>query len=309
MVILITGGSGFLGQKLVRRFRQEKHIEVLAPRSTEMDLMDLNSVCRYLQRHEHVDGILHSAAYYGGIGINMYQPADMFHINSIMALNVWEAAARMKIKKVFSVGSACAYPGDVGEDLVEENLEAGPCHESVEGYGMTKRIHLVCQRQYRKQHGIMGGQAILTNLYGPHDDFTIYRSHVVGALIARFIEAVQEDKPSVKCWGDGSPIREFMYVDDAADAIFLAYEKLAMGTINIGTGIGTTVKELTEKIVKLTGYKGEVVWDTEKPNGAARKVLDVTKMREALKFEPKMKLLEGLHKTIQWYVYPTISED
>jgi GDP-L-fucose synthase len=300
MNILVTGGSGFLGWQIAQRFFDAGHV-VYKPRSHQMDLMSLESICRYLQRNPQMDAIIHSAAYYGGIGINIHQPADMLYINTIMAANVWEAASRMGIKHVLSVGSACAYPGDSQGDLKESDLELGPCHSSVEGYGMTKRIHRVFQRQYRQQHGIVGAQPILTNLYGEHDDFTLYRSHVVAALIARVVDARCEKLDSIVCWGDGSPIREFMYVKDAADGIFHVFSKASEGVYNIGTGVGTSIKELVELIAEIAGYEGEIKWDSSKPNGAARKVLDTSLTREKLKFKPKTSLREGLTRTIEWY--------
>jgi len=298
--VLVTGGSGFLGKKIcacIKHYGQE----VLAPRSSVVDLMDLESICRYIRRNRKPSAIIHSAAYYGGLGINQEQPADMLYINTIMAANVWEAAARTGIETVVSVGSACAYPGDLQGDFKEEDLEAGPCHPSVEGYGMTKRIHRVLQRQYKKQYGITGSQPILTNLYGPGDDCTEYRSHVVGALVDRFCRAALKKTPVVTCWGDGSPIREFLYVDDAAEGIYQVAKKSLDGAYNIGTGIGTSIKELTELVASAAKYEGEIEWDTSKPNGAARKVLDVTKTRDEIGFETAIPLADGLAEMVGWW--------
>ncbi len=300
MRVLVTGGSGFLGRQIVYS-AQRAHYEVLLPRSREMDLMDLQSILRYLQTKPQVDAIIHSAAHYGGIGINVEEPANLFFVNSVMALNVWEAAACKRIPTVVSVGSACAYPGDLKGDFKESDLEAGPCHDSVVGYGMTKRVQLTCQKVYRKQHHINGAHPILTNLYGPNDEYGAYRSHVVAALIAKFCDATETKKDRVVCWGNGAPIREFLYVADAADAIVRSVKFPDAGCINIGTGVGTSIKELVDLLVELTEFKGEVIWDTSKPLGADRKVLDVSKARNVMDWTAPTKLKDGLATTIQWY--------
>jgi len=300
MVVLLTGGSGFLGSRIKEQLIKEGHT-VLAPRSYEMDLMSLDSILNYMRRNRQIDAIIHSAAYYGGLGINVHQPANLWYINSIMGLNVWEAAACTHITQVMSVGSACAYPGSLKGDFKEDDLEAGPCHSSVEGYGTTKRIHLVCQHVYRDQYDMVGAQPILTNLYGEGDDYTQYRSHVVAALIAKFYKAFKRNEPTVSCWGDGSPIREFLYVVDAAEAIVKCLDYPDLGPVNIGTGIGTSIKELVEILVEVVGFRGEVQWDTSMPGGASRKVLAVEKAATKLEWKAKTSLHRGIAKTVHWY--------
>ena len=214
---------------------------------------------------------------------------------------MFEIAREYGVKKVVPIGSACSYPGYLQGDLKEEDFWSGKLHDSVESYGFSKKLQQVGQRAYHKQYGIESNHLILTNLYGPHDVFTEYRSHVVSALIKKFVDANKKGE-TVILWGDGSPIREFLYVRDAAEAIVKA---MALPhdpePINIGTGEGTSIRELAEVIQKYTGYTGRIDWDTEKPNGTARKVLDSEKRKQALTWEPRYSLENGLRETIEWY--------
>lgn len=298
MNILLTGGSGFLGRHIVESAKSKKY-SVLSPSSKNCNLLDLNHASNYLSSVGNIDVIIHSAAYYGGIGINQAEPAKIFSINTSMAINIFELAKIYKIKKVVVVGSACAYPGYLDGDLQEVNFWNGPLHDSVEAYGFSKKTQLVAQKAYFKQYGIESNHLILTNLYGPHDVFTEYRSHVVSALIKKFTDA----KENVVLWGNGSPIREFLYVEDAADIITKVIDvKHSLDPVNIGTGVGTSIKQLADLVGDYTNFKGKIEWDTTKPNGTARKVLDVSKMREQLNWYPQWSLQDGLRKTIQWYL-------
>jgi len=296
--VLITGGSGFLGRQIVK-YAENAGYKVLAPRSSELDLLNWDGSTSYFDEHPNIDVIIHSAAYYGGIGINKNEPATIFYRNIQMAINVFEMARVAGVKKILPIGSACAYPGSIHGDLKEDDFWNGELHDSVEAYGFSKKVQLVGQNAYYKQYGIESNHLILTNLYGPNDVFTEYRSHVVSALIKKFTDS----KEKVKLWGDGSPIREFLYVEDAAEAIVKAIE-LPHSTepVNIGTGRGTTIRELAELIEKITDFSGELEWDTDMPNGVARKVLDINRMKSQLDWEPKYSLEDGLKKTIQWYV-------
>ena len=302
MRVLLTGGSGFLGRHIAEAAQAKGH-EVLTPRSAEMNLENrdqaFGQVSGLIDRAGNIDVLVHSAAYYGGIGIIQAEPATIFCKNTQMAINAFEIAREFKIGRVVPIGSACAYPGYLQGDLKEDKLWDGRLHDSVEAYGFSKKIQLVAQRAYHKQHGIDSNHLILTNLYGPHDVFTEYRSHVVSALIKKFTDAKEE----VVLWGDGSPIREFLYVKDAAEAIVKAIElPHDLEPINVGTGVGTTIKELAELIRKFTKFAGKIVWDTSKPNGAARKVLDMTRMKEKLNWYPRWSLEQGLAETIDWYL-------
>jgi len=306
MNILITGGSGFLGRHLIESANFAGH-KVFAPRSSEMNLETCNGINEYfdLLKSDNVqlDAIIHSAAYYGGIGINQTEPATIFYKNSVMAINVFEIARKFNIKKIMPIGSACSYPGHIIGDLSENDFWNGPLHDSVEAYGFSKKMQQVAQRAYFKQHSIESNHLILTNLYGRYDVFTEYRSHVVSAMIKKFADAKIENKSEVILWGDGSPIREFLYVGDAAQIIIKALELPHDTTpINIGTGIGTTIKELAELIAELSEFNGNLVWDISKPNGAIRKVLDINKMKEKIGFTPRTNIREGLAATIKWYI-------
>ncbi len=300
--ILVTGGNGFLGRNIIEN-AENKGYKVLAPRSQEFNLETGNGVHQYLKSAEEklgsIDVIIHSAAYYGGIGINQTEPANIFHKNIQMALNIFEAAKDFNVKKILPIGSACAYPGKITGDLKEDDFWEGKLHESVESYGISKKIQLVGQNAYYKQYGIESNHLILTNLFGPHDVFNEYRSHVLSALIKKFTDATE----TVNLWGDGSPVREFLYVKDAAEAITRAIElEHDLKPINIGTGQGISIKELADKIQKLTGFKGNVEWDTSMPNGVQRKVLDITRLKQVFDWKPSYSFEEGLRQTIDWYV-------
>lgn len=300
--ILVTGGSGFLGRHIIEN-AENKGYKVLAPRSREFNLETNEGVREYMQQavrdHDQIDVIIHSAAYYGGIGINKKEPATIFYKNMQMALNIFEAAKDFGVGKILPIGSACAYPGQITGDLNEDDFWEGRLHETVEAYGISKKIQLVAENAYYSQHGIESNHLILTNLYGPYDVFNEYRSHVLSALIKKFTDADRK----VTLWGDGSPVREFMYVKDAAEAIVRAIElPHDLKPINIGTGEGISIKQLADTIQKHTGFKGEVEWDTSMPNGVQRKVLDTTRMRRIFDWEPQYSLDQGLKATIEWYM-------
>lgn len=300
--ILVTGGSGFLGSHIVSK-AQEKGYQVLAPRSSEFNLETGSGIGKYMdevkQNYGGVDAIIHSAAYYGGIGINKREPATIFNKNIQMGLNVFEVAREHQVSKVLPIGSACAYPGKLTGNLKEDDFWEGKLHETVEAYGISKKIQLVGQEAYYNQYGITSNHLILTNLYGPYDVFNEYRSHVLSALIKKFTEATD----TVHLWGDGSPIREFLYVDDAAEAITRAIEmEHDLKPVNIGTGEGVSIKELAQKIQSITGFQGDIDWDTSMPNGVHRKVLDVSRMEEVFDWTPRYSLDEGLRLTADWYV-------
>lgn len=302
--VYVTGGSGFLGRQIVQYAAQNHN--VFAPSSSQCNLFELASVVKYLQDKQAegtpVEVIINSAAYYGGLNITMSEPATIFFKNIRMINNVFAAAAQVGVKKVVVVGSACAYPGNIEGDMSESDFWSGPLHGSVEGYGFTKRAQLVAQSVYHRQYGIEDAHLILTNLYGPNDVFTEYRGHAIAVLIRRYIEAALEGKDEVVNWGDGSPVREFLYVEDAAKVIARFVDMPHdLQPVNVGTGVGTSIKELAELIAKYAGYEGRVVWDTSKPGGAKRKVLDISRLKRLVPdFEP-IALEEGLKKTIQWY--------
>ncbi len=299
--VLVTGGSGFLGSRIVEAFKRHG-ADVLTPRSREYNLIKYDDAVRCM-KELHPEIVVHSAAYYGGIMINKMHPGKIYFENLVMGANVFEAARLAGVKKLVAIGTACAYPGDAIGELREEEIWNGAAHESVENYGPVKKMMLLQGRAYKREYDFDSIHLILTNLYGPGDTFHPDRSHVVSALIRKFVEAKQANAPTVTVWGTGAPIREFLFVDDCAEAIVRAtlnYHDPFIA-LNIGTGIGTSIKELAETIQSVSGYEGELVWDTSKPDGAMKKMLDVSRMKKELNWYPPHALREGLAKTIQWY--------
>ena len=299
--VTVTGGAGFLGQHLVKRL-QSFGAEVFVPRQRDYNLTTLDACLRCLLEHP-CDVLFHAAAYYGGIGINQTQPATLYYSNLVMGANLMEAARLTDIRKFVAIGTACSYPGYLEGHLKESDLWAGPCHASVVNYGLTKKMMAVKAQAYKRQYGLDSIHLILTNLYGPGDSYNPDRSHVVAALVRKWVEADLNKTPAVEVWGTGKPIREFIYVEDCADAIVLAAEKYddAATPLNIGTGVGTSIRELAETVNAVSGYKGQMTWLTDKPDGAGFKVLDTTRMQAILGWTPPTKLKDGLAKTVAWY--------
>lgn len=299
--VIVTGGSGFLGTPVVEILR-EKGAEVFVPRRRDYDLIQLQESLRCFAEHRP-EVVIHSAAFYGGIWINQMYPAKIYYENLMMATNVIEACRLSGVKKFVGVGTACSYPGYLTGELNEEDLWNGPAHETVRNYGMVKKMMQIQCWAYKKQYGFNGIHLILTNLYGPGDTYNPERSHVAAALVRKFVEATQRGDAAVEVWGTGKPIREFLFVNDAAEAIVRAaeiYDDVA--PVNIGTGIGTSIRELAETIQDVSGFAGTLTWNTEKPDGQMKKILDVRKMKTALQWQPPTALREGLEKTIRWYV-------
>jgi GDP-L-fucose synthase len=300
--VTVTGGAGFLGQHLVRRL-EGFGAKVFVPRQRDYNLTALDACMKCLLEHP-CDMLFHAAAYYGGIGINVAEPARLYYSNLVMGANLMEAARLAKVGKFVAIGTACSYPGYLEGHLKEDDLWAGPCHASVVNYGLTKKMMAVQALAYQRQYGLNSIHLILTNLYGPGDSYNPERSHVVAALVRKFVEAEMASAPTVEVWGTGKPVREFIYVEDCADAIVIAAEKYddAAKPLNIGTGIGTTIKELSDTVCSVSKYAGKMVWNTDKPDGAPVKVLDVSRMSEALGgWRPPTALRQGLEKTIAWY--------
>lgn len=299
--VLVTGGSGFLGRHVVARL-EALGAAVVAPRKAEFDLTTERDASRCMSAHRPTM-VIHGAAFYGGIWINQLHPGRIFYENLVMGAHVMEAARVAGVSKFVGIGTACSYPGYLEGDLAEDRLWDGPCHETVVNYGLTKKMMAVQGWAYRREYGFHAIHLILTNLYGPGDTFHIRRAHVASALVRKFVEADQRGDREVEVWGTGAPVREFLYVEDCAEAIVRAadvYDESA--PINVGTGIGTSIRELAETIRDVVGAKVALRWNPDKPDGQARKVLDVSRMREALGWVPPTALHEGLRKTIAWYV-------
>ena len=299
--VVVTGGAGFLGSHLVERLGAAG-ARVFVPRRRDYELTE-RSACDRLLREHPAEVLFHAAAFYGGIGINQSHPGRIYYENLVMGANVMEAARRAGVAKFVTVGTACAYPGEAEGDLAEEGFWDGPLHGSVEAYGVTKKVLAIQGRAYAREYGLPSIHLILTNLYGPRDSYNPERSHVVAALVRKFVEAVGSGAREVEIWGTGRAVREFLYVEDAAEGIQRAAERYddTERPLNIGTGVGTSIRELIETLRDATGFRGELRWDRAKPDGALRKVLDVRRMREALDWRPPHDLRSGLAKTVAWY--------
>lgn len=300
--VTVTGGAGFLGKHLVKRL-ESLGAKVFVPRQRDYNLTSLDACLKCVLEHP-CDHLFHAAAYYGGIGINQTQPATLYYSNLVMGANIMEAARLANVKKFVAIGTACSYPGYLEGHLKESDLWAGPCHESVVNYGLTKKMMAVQAKAYKKQYGLDSIHLILTNLYGPGDSYNPERSHVVAALVRKWVEADMKKAPEVEVWGTGKAIREFIYVEDCADAIVLAAETYddCSTPLNIGTGIGTSIRELAETLNDVVQFKGKMTWLTDKPDGAPLKVLDTTRMKQVLDgWTPPTSLRDGLAKTVAWY--------
>ena len=299
--VLVTGGAGFLGSHIVDRLRVAAGCRVAVVRQKEFDLTRMDDCRRCLVAHRP-GIILHAAATHGGVRIYQLQPGRVFYENLLMGAQLMEAARKAGVAKFVGIGTACSYPGRLVGELSERDFWGKLPHESVLEYGLAKRMMAAQGVAYKKQYGFHSIHLALSNLYGPRDEFDPAFSHVVAALIRRFVEARRAGQPAVEAWGTGKPIREFLYVEDCADAVLFAAERYDdTAPLNIGTGIGTSIRQLTELIGELSGYRGEILWNTNKPDGQAKKVLDVSRVKSLLGWQAPTRLRVGLETTIRWY--------
>ena len=293
---VVTGGAGFLGRFVVRRL-EELGAEVSVPLSAEHDLRDA-AACRAA-----VDGaqvVIHLAARVGGIGFNRRNPAPLVYDNMVMAANVFEQSRLAGVEKLVSACTVCAYPKILPVPFSEDDLWNGYPEETNAPYGLAKKMMLVLSDAYRRQYGFDSVVPIVANLYGPEDNFDLEDSHVIAAMIRKYVEARDRGDDQVVLWGTGNPSREFLYVDDAARALLLAGERLTVSDpVNVGTGIETKIRDLAVLIQELTGYEGETVWDTTRPDGQPTRFLDVSRARELMGFEARVALRDGLRETIR----------
>ncbi len=300
-IILVTGGAGFLGSNVVKHLiaTGAKKENIIVPRSRDIDLRVWENC---LSVTKGVDLVIHLAASVGGIGYNMNNPGSLFYDNAIMGIQLMEASRQNNVGKFVAVGTICAYPKFTPIPFREEELWNGYPEETNAPYGLAKKMMLVQAQSYRQQYGFDAIYLLPVNLYGSGDNFNPDSSHVIPALIKKFIDAKESDSGKVEVWGTGAASREFLFVDDAARAIVLATQKYDKpNPVNIGSCMEITIKELVDLIAKLTEFKGEIIWDTSKPDGQLRRMLDVSVAEREFGFKAKVGFEEGLKKTIEWY--------
>jgi len=308
--ILVTGGAGFLGSFVVEKLKQRGCPNIFVPRTKEYDLVQMEAVKR-VYSDSKPDIIIHLAAVVGGIGANQKNPGKFFYDNLIMGVQMMEIGRQFGIEKFVALGTICCYPKFTPVPFKEENLWNGYPEETNAPYGLAKKMLLVQSQAYRQQYGFNSIFLMPVNLYGARDNFDPKFSHVIPAIIRKCLEAQchseeksdEESQASITVWGTGKVTREFLYVEDCAEAIILATEKYNKSEpVNIGAGFEISIKDLVNLIAKLTGFKGKIIWDTTKPDGQPRRMLDTTKAEKEFGFKAKTPFEEGLRRTIDWYL-------
>lgn len=307
--VIVTGGAGFLGSFVVEKLKERGAGEIIVPLIEEYDLVTLKDINRlYDEAMEKNPSrpprvmVIHLAALAGGIGANRARPADFFYINLMMGVQLMHEAWKRGVDKFVAIGTICAYPKFTPIPFKEENLWDGYPEETNAPYGLAKKMLLVQAQAYRQQYGFNAIYPLPVNLYGPRDNFNLETSHVIPALIRKCVEAQERGEKEIVLWGDGSPTREFLYVEDAAEGILLAAERYnGAEPFNLGSGMEIRIKDLAELIARLTGFEGQIVWDTSKPNGQPRRALDTSRAERFFGFRAQTPFEEGLRRTIEWY--------
>jgi GDP-L-fucose synthase len=309
--VIVTGGSGFLGRHVIERLRQREAGEIIVPRSREYDLRDLAAIRRLLadtatpsmgSRPEAVDMVIHLAARVGGIGANRAHPAEFFYDNLLMGVQLLHESWLAGVRKFVAIGTICSYPKHTPVPFREDDLWNGYPEETNAPYGLAKKMLLVQSQAYRQQYGFNSIFLLPVNLYGPGDNFDPESSHVIPALIKKCLDAKKEGSKEIIVWGDGTPTREFLYVEDAAEGILQAAE-LYDGDepVNLGSSREISIRELVATIARLTGFDGRILWDTSKPNGQPRRMLDTERARRLFGFEATTRFEQGLMQMIEHY--------
>jgi GDP-L-fucose synthase len=299
--VCVTGGAGFLGSFILEKLRARGANQVFVPLIEEYDLVQPESIQRMLKAAQP-DIILHLAARVGGIGHNRAHPAEFFYDNLMMGTQLMHEAWKAGVEKFVALGTVCAYPKFTPVPFREEDLWNGYPEETNAPYGMAKKMMLMQAQTYRQQYGFNAIFLIPVNLYGPGDNFDLESSHVIPALIRKCVEARLRGEAEIVVWGDGSPTREFLYVEDAAEGILLGAERYDGDLpINLGSGQEISIRRLAERIVEMTGFTGRLTWDTSRPNGQPRRALDVSRAEKLLGFRASTPFEEGLRRTIAWY--------
>jgi len=331
--VIVTGGAGFLGSFVVDKLRQRGAAEIIVPRSREYDLRDVNAIRRLLggtgngtqrvpgetgfgksnghaangdskivNRQSKIDMVIHLAANVGGIGANRAHPAEFFYNNLMMGVQLLHECWQAGVEKFVALGTVCAYPKFAPIPFRETDLWNGYPEETNAPYGLAKKMMLVQSQTYREQYGYNSIFLLPVNLYGPRDNFDPATSHVIPALIRKCVEAQARGEREIVAWGDGSPTREFLYVEDAAEGILLAAERYNDSQpVNLGSSYEISIKELTETIARVVGFAGNIVWDASKPNGQPRRKLDVSRAHKLFGFQSQICFEDGLRDTIAWY--------
>ena len=299
--VIVTGGSGFLGSFVVKKLQQRGAGDVFVPRSSTYDLRQPDGIGDMLNDYP-ADMVIHLAALAGGIGANRARPAEFFYDNLMMGVPLLHQAWQSGVNKFVAVGSVCSYPKFTPVPFKEDDLWQGYPEETNAPYGLAKKMLLVQSQSYREQYGYNSIYLMPVNLFGPRDNFDLETSHVIPALIRKAVEAGERSEADLPVWGDGSPTREFLYVEDAADGIVTAAEKYnGDQPINLGSGYKISIKDLSEMIVKMTGFEGKLVWQTDKPNGQPRRGLDVSRAKEYFAWSAQVPFEEGMRRTIEWF--------
>jgi GDP-L-fucose synthase len=300
--VVVTGGAGFLGSAVVDNLRSKGYRNIFVPRSKEYDLRDQHMIVR-LYETARPQVLIHLAAVVGGIGANRENPGSFFYDNAVMGIQMLEYGRRFGVEKFVAVGTICAYPKFASIPFREEELWNGYPEETNAPYGLAKKMMLVQAQAYRQQYGFNSIYLLPVNLYGPADNFDLNTSHVIPALIRKCVEAKEQNAENILLWGDGSPTREFLYVDDAAEGIVLATERYnGSEPVNLGTGEEIAIRDLAALVAAEVGFGGQITWDTTKPNGQPRRCLETNRAQEYFGFRAKRKLREGITRTVAWYV-------
>jgi len=299
--IVVTGGAGFLGCHITEGLRKRGCKNILVSKIEDYDLIDINNIVRMYEDMKP-DIVIHLAAVVGGIGANLEHPAEFFYKNLMMGVQLVEQGRLRNIEKFVAIGTICAYPKFTPVPFKEEDIWNGYPEETNAPYGLAKKMLLVQSQSYRAEYGFNSIFLLPVNLYGPGDNFNPPSSHVIPALIKKCIDAVESGVDHIDCWGTGNVSREFIYVADAAEGILLATEHYnSSEPVNIGAGFEITIRQLSEKIAKLTGFCGEIRWDSARPDGQPRRCLDVSRAKKYFGFEANTPFDEGLKATIKWY--------
>lgn len=299
--ILVTGASGFVGKNLVNKLNELGFKNILSPSSKELDLTNEESVKNYFT-DKKPNIVLHIAGLVGGISINKLKPAEFFYKNGMMSMLITHYSYLNNVEKLVSLAAGCGYPRNIPVPFSEEDFWNGLPDMNSYGYSLAKKNLVVGSWAYNEQYGFDHTVLIPANLYGPYDNFNLDTSHVIPALIRKFLDAKENNLDEVIVWGTGVATREFLYVEDTVQAIIDAIKCSETGPFNLGTGKETSIKELNETISQIIGYKGKIVWDTTKPDGQPKRFYNMDKFKNSFGYVPNTSLKNGLEKTIEWYI-------